>query len=43
MRVTFLSVDEVWEFGGVAQEEDGGVVEHPIQIAFLRLQLDGET
>ena len=24
--ISFLGVDEVWEFGGVAQEEDGCVV-----------------
>ena len=43
LRVTLLGVDEVREFGGVPDEEDGGVVEDPIPVAFLGLELDSES
>lgn len=41
--VTLLGVDEYWELGRVAEEEDGRVVENPIPIAFLSVEFDGEA
>lgn len=35
LRVSLLSVDEVRELRGVADEEDGGVVEYPVEVAFI--------
>lgn len=43
MRVSLLSMDEVWELGGVTQEENWGIVEHPVQVTLLSLQFDRET
>ena len=43
LRVTLLGVDEVRELGWVTDEEHGGVVKHPVEVALLRLDLDGET
>ena len=43
LRVTLLGVDKVRELGGVADEEHGRVVEHPVEVALLSLDLDGET
>lgn len=43
LRVSLLGVDEVRELRGVAEEEDRGVVEDPVHVAFLGLQLDGEA
>lgn len=43
LRISLLGVDEVRELGWVAQEEDGRVVVHKVQVAFLGVQLDGET
>lgn len=38
--MALLGVDEVWELGGVAYEEDGGVVEYPIPVALVGAQLE---
>jgi hypothetical protein len=35
-------VDEEKEFGGITEEEDGTVI-HPIPVALLSVELDGET
>jgi hypothetical protein len=35
-------VDKVGELGGVTNEEDGSVVEHPIPVTFLGLELESE-
>jgi len=43
LRITLLGVDEVGELCGVAEEEDGGVVEDPVHVAIDSLHLDGET
>ena len=43
LGVTLLSVDEVRELGGVAEEEHGHVIEHPVEVALLSLDLDCET
>ena len=43
LGVTLLSVDEVRELGRVADEEHGRVVEHPVEVALLSLDLDSET
>ena len=42
LGITLLSVDEVRELGRVADEEDRGVVEHPVEVALLRPELDSE-
>ena len=41
--VALLCVDEVRELGGIAQEENWGVVGHHIPVAFFSSELDGET
>lgn len=41
--VTLLGMDEVWELGGVSQEEDGGVICHDIPVALFSPHLDSET
>jgi hypothetical protein len=43
LRVTFLSVDEVGEFGGVSKEEYGSIVVDVIPITFLRAELQRES
>lgn len=43
LGVSLLGVDEVREFNGVSDEEDGGVVTNHIPIAFFSVELDGET
>jgi hypothetical protein len=43
LGVALLGVDKVGKFGGVADEEDGGVVEDPVPVALLGAQLDGES
>lgn len=43
LRVTLLGVDEMRELGGVTDEEDGGVVEDPVEVALLSLDLDSEA
>lgn len=43
LRVALLGVDEEWELGWVAEEEDWGVVVDPIPVTFLSIELDGET
>jgi hypothetical protein len=35
LRVPLLGVDEVREFGRIADEEDGGVVEYPVEVTFI--------
>ncbi len=40
LRVALLGVDEVWELGGVTNEEHGGVVEHPVPVALVGAQLE---
>ena len=39
LRVALLGVDKRSELGRVANEEDRGVVEDPIEVAFLCLDL----
>jgi hypothetical protein len=43
LRVPLLCVDEVGELGGVTNKKDRGIVEHPVKVAVIRLELDGET
>ena len=43
LGVPLLGVNEVGELGGVSQEEDRGVFEHPVPVTFLRPELDSET
>lgn len=42
-RVTLLGVDEVGEFGGISDEEDGGVVVHQVKVTLLSSDLDGKA
>ncbi len=42
LRVTLLRVDEVRELRRVADKEHGGVVEDPVEVALLSLDLDSE-
>lgn len=41
--VRLLCVDEAGEFGWVTNEEDGRVVEHPVEDALLGAELDREA
>jgi hypothetical protein len=43
LGVTLLSVNEVRELGRVPEEEDRGVVEHPVEVTVFGPQLDGEA
>jgi hypothetical protein len=43
LRIALLGMNEVGEFGRVAKEEDGSVIEYPVEIAFISTNLDGET
>jgi hypothetical protein len=43
LGVTLLGVDEVGEFGGIPDEEDRSVVEHPVKVALLRSDLEGKA
>jgi hypothetical protein len=43
LGVTLLSVDEVREFGRVADKEDGGIVANHVPVAFFSVEFDGET
>lgn len=41
--IPLLGMDEVREFGGIAQEEDGGVVCHHVPVTLFCAELDRET
>ena len=41
--ITLLGMNKVGELGRVAKEEDGSVVEYPVEIAFISTNLDGKT
>lgn len=41
--VSLLGVDKVREFGWVSDEENRGVVVHPVQVTFLGVELGGEA
>ena len=43
LRVALLGVNEMGELGGVAKEEDWGVVENPVEIAFVSANFDSEA
>lgn len=43
LGVTFLGVNEVGEFGGVSDEEDGSVVENPVKVALFSSDLEGKA
>lgn len=42
LRVALLGVDEDGELGGIAQEEDGSVVENPVPVTLLCVKLHGK-
>lgn len=43
LGVPLLSVDEEWKLGRITDEEDGGIVIHPVPVAFFCVELDGEA
>jgi hypothetical protein len=43
LRIALLGMNKVRELGRVAKEEDRGVVEYPVEIAFISANLDGKT
>lgn len=43
LRVALLRVDENRELGGVPEEEDRGVVEYPVPVAFVGVELEGKA
>jgi hypothetical protein len=43
LGMPLLSVNKVGEFGGVTDEEDGGVIEDPIPVTLISSELDGEA
>ena len=43
LRVSLLGVDEVWEFDGITDEEDGSVVSDHIPVALFGVEFDGES
>lgn len=43
LGVPLLSVDKQRELGRVSDEEDWGVVEHPVPVALLGVELDGKA
>ena len=43
LRVALLGVDKVGELRWVADKEHGSVVEHPVEVALLSLDLDGKA
>jgi len=43
LGVSLLGVDEMRELGRVANEEDRGIVENPVEIAFVGANLDSEA
>jgi hypothetical protein len=43
LRITLLGMNKVGKLGRVAKEEDGGIVEYPVEITFISTNLDGKT
>lgn len=43
LGVTLLGVDEVGELGRISDEEDGSVVEHPVNVSLISFDLDGKA
>jgi hypothetical protein len=43
LRIPLLCVDKVGKLGGITDEEDGGVVEHPIPVTLLSSELDSKA
>ena len=43
LRVSLLSVNEVGEFSRVTDEEDRGVIEHPVQVTLISPQFDSKS
>lgn len=42
LRVALLCMDKVGELGRVAKEEDGSVIEDPVEVAVIGANLDGK-
>lgn len=43
LGIALLRVNKVGKFGGVANEEDRGIVENPVDITFVGANLDGKA
>ena len=43
LRIPLLSMNEMGELGRITDEKDWGVVEYPIEVSFLRLDLDRKS
>lgn len=43
LRIALLGMNKVGELGRVAKEEDGRIVEYPVEITFISTNLDGKT
>ena len=43
LGVSLLGMNEMREFGGIPDKEDGCVVEDPIPVSLLGLELDSKT
>jgi hypothetical protein len=41
--VPLLGVDEIWELNGIIDEEDWSVISYHVVVAFLGVELDGES
>jgi hypothetical protein len=43
LGIPLLGMNKVGELGGITKEEDGSVVEYPVEIALVSTNLDGKT
>ncbi len=43
LRIPLLRVDEVWELGGITNEENGRVIEDPVPITLVGAKLKGKA
>jgi len=43
LRIALLGMNKVGELGRVAKEEDGGIIEYPVEIAFISTNFDGKA
>lgn len=43
LGIPLLSVDESRELGWVSNEEDGGIIVHPVQVPLLGIEFSGEA
>lgn len=43
LRIALLGMNKVRKLGRIAKEEDGSIVEYPVEIAFFSTNLDSKT